>query len=208
MKRRVHKEPYEDAVPEGTPQSKRRRKGTKTAKSDEDDPSPQGSFQETDSILEQARPYLLSVARLPVEALTSTWNQGQNRRLDHRHVEDLCETFLQGNLARQTERNHILVSCSSQAIRNMTVHLGLGGQGEGSPDIAPGVIALFEDWLKINDEKLEIIAGQHRIAALREYVRRTKSPENELWWTCKIYDRGEKSTHASSAWQWRDPGSS
>lgn len=124
--------------------------------------------------------------------LTSTWKQGQNRRLDHRHVENLCESFLQGSLARQTDRNHILASCSSQAIRNMMVHLGSNGQCDGSLEMADGAVASFEDWLKINDEKLEIMAGQHRIAALREYVKRTKSPESELWWTCKIYDRGER----------------
>ncbi|KAF6813984.1 hypothetical protein CMUS01_12731 [Colletotrichum musicola] len=34
------------------------------------------------------------------------------------------------------------------------------------------------------------MAGQHRIEALREYVKETRALDLELWWTCELYDKG------------------
>ena len=36
-----------------------------------------------------------------------------------------------------------------------------------------------------------MIASQHRIAALRQYVEKNGLAAEELWWTCEIYCRGE-----------------
>ncbi|RSL85735.1 hypothetical protein CEP52_016048 [Fusarium oligoseptatum] len=33
------------------------------------------------------------------------------------------------------------------------------------------------------------MAGQHRVKALEAYVRKTGAAEEELWWTCELYDR-------------------
>lgn len=49
----------------------------------------------------------------------------------------------------------------------------------------------FQNWLDINDEKAEVMAGQHRLEALREYVKQTGSGSEELWWVCEFYDRGK-----------------
>ncbi|KAF5486598.1 hypothetical protein CGCA056_v015055 [Colletotrichum aenigma] len=33
------------------------------------------------------------------------------------------------------------------------------------------------------------MAGQHRIQALREYVKETGAPGSDLWWACELYDK-------------------
>lgn len=182
---------HQDGLQHGSRQTKRQRNAAKPDSRDGDREPLDNSFQETDSIYKQARPYLLATAKMPIDALTSTWRIGKNRRLDRQHVANLCQTFHQGNLARQTEENYLIVSCSSQAIRNMTQHLESKRRQEGSTAIAVGDVEPFEDWLCVNDEKPEVMAGQHRIAALQEYVKRTGSPEKELWWICKFYDQGQ-----------------
>ena len=48
----------------------------------------------------------------------------------------------------------------------------------------------FKDWDTIIGEKAELIAGNHRVEALKEYLRRSKSSENEGWWICDVYDKG------------------
>ena len=48
----------------------------------------------------------------------------------------------------------------------------------------------FEGWDIIIGEKAELMAGNHRVEALKEYIRRSKSPENERWWICDVYDKG------------------
>ncbi|KAG6149915.1 hypothetical protein E4U37_006569 [Claviceps purpurea] len=42
---------------------------------------------------------------------------------------------------------------------------------------------------EITSLRFEVLAGQHRIAALREYVSDTESDPAELWWTCELYDQ-------------------
>ncbi|KAF6802830.1 hypothetical protein CPLU01_16139, partial [Colletotrichum plurivorum] len=44
-------------------------------------------------------------------------------------------------------------------------------------------------WADVNHGKAEVMAGQHRIEALREYVKETRAPDSELWWTCELYDK-------------------
>lgn len=171
-------------------QPKRQQKATKPDSRDNNKQSQDTAFQETDSIYQQAKPYLLATAKLPLDALTCSWRIGNNRRLDPQHVANLCQSFHHGNLARQTEENYLLVLCSSQAIRSMMGHLGSKIQREDVTAIHTGHMQSFEDWLDVNDEKPEVMAGQHRIAALQKYVEQTGSPKTELWWNCKFYDRG------------------
>jgi hypothetical protein len=34
------------------------------------------------------------------------------------------------------------------------------------------------------------MTGQHRIEALRDYVKQTSSGSDDLWWTCEFYNKG------------------
>ena len=40
---------------------------------------------------------------------------------------------------------------------------------------------LFKDWNIIIKEKAKLIAGNYRVKALKEYLRRSKSSENKQW---------------------------
>lgn len=47
-------------------------------------------------------------------------------------------------------------------------------------------------WPDVNGrEQLELLAGQHRIRALEEWVKLAKLGEEELWRPCKFYDEGK-----------------
>ena len=48
----------------------------------------------------------------------------------------------------------------------------------------------FKSWDIIIGEKAELIAGNYRVEALKEYLRRSKSSENERWWIYNIYNKG------------------
>lgn len=155
-------------------------------------------FQETDSIRKQAEPYRITTAKIPIDSLTCMWAIGDNRQIDQSHVQKLCKSFMRGELARQSTENYILVQCSAGAVENALRNAAIGGAEED--DNEPLRLPIFNNWSEINNEKPEVIAGQHRIEALREYVRRTDSDARDLWWICEFYDKG-KLEHAHNTSQ-------
>ncbi|KAF5002323.1 hypothetical protein FDECE_10647, partial [Fusarium decemcellulare] len=146
-------------------------------------------FKDEDSVREQAREHQILTARMPINALTSTWSLGKNRRLDLKHVQTLCTIFAQGGLNRKAEENHLLVLCRKADVSRMMDHLQRQGQLE-SPGASSVELPFFKDWLSVNRGSLvEIMAGQHRVKALEAYARQTGAAEEELWWTCEFYDQ-------------------
>ncbi|KAL7939928.1 hypothetical protein V8C42DRAFT_158414 [Trichoderma barbatum] len=146
------------------------------------------AFQETDSIRKQAETYRITTARIPIDALTCTWTTGDNRQVDRSHVQRLCESFMRGELARQSKENYILIQCSARAVKkaleNAAIH-------EAEEDYNGSLrLPVFNNWNEVNSEKPEVLAGQHRIEALREYVKQTDSDAGDLWWICEFYDKG------------------
>lgn len=147
-------------------------------------------FKDEDSVREQARKHRILTARMPINALTSTWSLGKNRRLDTKHVRTLCAIFTQGGLNRKAEENHLLVLCSRADVSRMMKHLQRQGQSI-DPEI-PEELPFFDEWLSVNrGNQAEVMAGQHRIKALEAYVQETGADEKELWWTCEFYDKGK-----------------
>ena len=49
---------------------------------------------------------------------------------------------------------------------------------------------LFKDQNIIIREKVELIAGNYRVKALKEYLHHLKSLENKQWWIYNIYNKG------------------
>ncbi|KAG5746171.1 hypothetical protein H9Q70_011136 [Fusarium xylarioides] len=146
-------------------------------------PSPQ-SFTEVDSVRRQAEPYRLAIAEFPINLLTSSWSRSKNRPLDRNHVAHLCRSFRRGNLTRRAEENYIQVTCSAAAVDSIISTIA------GSDRHANGHSVLsFKHWDDVNDEKPELMAGQHRIEALRDYVKQTGSGSDDLWWTCEFYNK-------------------
>ncbi|KAI8664154.1 hypothetical protein NCS55_00922900 [Fusarium keratoplasticum] len=147
----------------------------------------QASLHDGRSAQHEAEDYRLATARMPLDALSCVWRKGTNRHLNRQHVEKLCNAFQQGKLKRQETENHLLVQCSAEAVRRMMSHLGQLGHHSQCNQVLS-----FEDWLVVNpNEKAEVMAGQHRIEAMREYVKQMGADSKELWWTCIIYDRDQ-----------------
>jgi hypothetical protein len=52
----------------------------------------------------------------------------------------------------------------------------------------------FGDWVKVNGARAELMAGQHRVEALKTFRKKgrlqTSSDAEPLWWVCDVYDRG------------------
>lgn len=143
------------------------------------------NIEETESARQQALPYLLATARIPIRVLTAEWKIGQNRSLDFDHVQDLCSAFRNKALKRTAYDNYLFVSGRRESVHKMKEHL----QGAGRTGEEP---LPFDDWADVNpEERLEIIAGQHRLAALEELGQQDGFHEEALWWTCEIYDQGK-----------------
>jgi hypothetical protein len=74
----------------------------------------------------------------------------------------------------------------------------LEGNGEEGSEEWPS----FDDWVRVNGTKAELIAGQHRVEALKLYLRRTgtdrdgdPTSDGQSWWVCEIYDKGNDLHH-------------
>jgi hypothetical protein len=203
---------------DGMKKAKYKRKTHKSAPGDDELSSSEGRspkkrrFEDGNSAREEASPYRLATARMPVRAMTSTWSLGKNRQVDTQHVRRLCNIFLQGGLHRTAEENHLMVLCSREELANMQSfakrsrdeHAVVEAAGEaagGAAGGAAGETPIFSDWLVANPGRpVEIMAGQHRARALEAYVQQTGVREEELWWTCEFYDQGRSNPDGGAAY--------
>lgn len=151
-------------------------------------PAPQ-TFTEVDSLRKQAEPYRLAVAELPIHLLDFSWSRGSNRPLDRNHVAHLCRSFQNGGLARRAEQHYIQVSCSAAAVQKMIINALPDTDQSHIQDRRQHVLS-FRNWADFIDERPELMAGQHRIEALKDYVKQTHSDSSDLWWICEFYDKG------------------
>lgn len=146
---------------------------------------------DTKSVREQAEPYRLVTAKFPIEALTPVWKVGSNRQIDTKHVESLCRIFKEQRLQREPEENHLRIACSQAEVQRMVDHVN----PTGTLQLA---CLPFDDWMVVNGTKAELMAGQHRVEALRLYLQNLSSQskgtsleKEHSWWICDIYDIGE-----------------
>ncbi|RGP70121.1 hypothetical protein FSPOR_4233 [Fusarium sporotrichioides] len=130
------------------------------------------SFTEVDSLRKQAEPYRLAVAELPIHLLDSSWSRSSNKPLDRNHSAHLCRSFQNGGLARRAEQHYIQVSCSAAAVEKMIINALPDTDTDQShiQDQRQHVLS-FRNWAGFIDERPELMAGQHRIEALRDYVK-------------------------------------
>ncbi|KAF6794953.1 hypothetical protein CMUS01_15976 [Colletotrichum musicola] len=149
--------------------------------------TPDKGLREGASVRERARPFLLAVAEMPLDVLHTTWTIGRNRQIDTGHVDELREAFKKGGLERRAPENRIAVLCSAEEVRRARAASIApdDGNDDGDRDGKPS----FVHWADVNRSKVEVMDGQHRIEALREYVKEARAPDSELWWTCEIYDK-------------------
>jgi len=144
------------------------------------------------SIREQAEQYRLATAKFPVDALTPSWSIGSNRPIDTKHVQTLCQIFEVQRLQREPVENRLRIACSQAEVQRMMEHLEKTGE---QPLETSSPWPSFWDWMSINGRKAEIMAGQHRVEALKVFLQRRNQlheslEENPEWWLCDIYDKG------------------
>jgi hypothetical protein len=146
---------------------------------------------DTESIREQAEPYRLATAKFPLNALTPVWTTGSNRPIDQKHAANLCRIFKEQNLQREAEENHLRIACSQKEVQRMIDHLN------PTENLLPTYLP-FDDWMEVNGTLAELMAGQHRVAALRLLLQQLGGTSEKddvwnehFWWICDIYDIGE-----------------
>lgn len=147
--------------------------------------APPAPFTEVDSIRMQAEPFRLATAELPIDLVSCSWSHGTNRELDHNHVNNLYRAFRQGKLERRSPEHYIQVSCSAAAVQKM-----LSTMPNADSVTNRDRVLSFKNWAEVNDERPEVMAGQHRIEALKEYAKHTKADPEKQTWVCEIYDKG------------------
>ncbi|KAF5483091.1 hypothetical protein CGCA056_v015152 [Colletotrichum aenigma] len=152
-------------------------------------------FTETSSARERARPFLLAVARMPIDVLDTAWSVGRNRPINAAHVQELLHAFRSGGLERRAPENRITVLCSAEAVSLMQQDGGGiegreedDGEDDNDDNDSPCELS-FLRWAEVSGGQAEVMAGQHRIQALREYVKETGAPGSDLWWACELYDK-------------------
>lgn len=142
------------------------------------------------SILEQAEPYRLVTAIFPIHVLTPEWKQGRNRPPNIPHIKQLCRSFETG-LHRTELSNTLRVACTQQEVDRMIAERERQGDTRAdwkqrTPDAWPS----FLDWQNVNSEPVELMAGHHRVEALKKYLKDRKDAEGEGWWLCDVYNQG------------------
>jgi hypothetical protein len=111
-----------------------------------------------------------------------------------RQVRELCDSFGREGLLRESEGNRLQVCCSRAEFARMMAHLatttsdGASGAGDALPS--------FHDWVEVNGSRAELMAGQHRLAALERFLQKEfpTAPPEEHSWACDIYDQGRPLT--------------
>jgi hypothetical protein len=89
---------------------------------------------------------------------------------------------------RENPKHYMKILADGEDILRMIESINLGEAEHGGDKILPD----FTKWMLTNDgRQAEIASGQHRKEALRMHVENVGLGEEELWWPCEIYDRGE-----------------
>ena len=179
------------------------------------------------SILQQAAAFCLGTLNLQLDCVDLVWNSqyGTNRPINIKHVNRLVIKF-QSGLHRTDPQNHLYIACSVETWSRLQRHCQESSTrltspkdpGDNSPfystdcERKDGIKTLFSssspmspinspiiwDWKNCNTYRLELLAGQHRIHALRRLLQQRYSSNTDtsdqiaqhLWWTCRIYNQG------------------
>jgi hypothetical protein len=143
---------------------------------------------ESTSIEERAEPFRLMTAKFPIDDVTAQWSIGTNRDVDVKHVRQLCQLFEEHGLQRQDRTHRVRLLCHAEDVRAMCDHLGIdAGPNDHSTDPPH-----FEGWSTLTSSSAELLAGNHRINALKEFLKQRKiTDKDERWWVCDIFDKGK-----------------
>lgn len=154
-----------------------------------------------ESIREQAEPYRLVTAKFPIDALTPTWSVGVNRPINSAHKRRLCEIFMEQGVLRKASANRLRLACDKEDVRKMLDHIQSGRERGRRDDPREQADAggdeagwpSFDEWITVTGKKAELMAGNHRVEALKELLQKSMLAGDERWWICDMYDKGARS---------------
>jgi hypothetical protein len=132
-------------------------------------------------------------AYFPINALTPEWKHGRNRPPSTPHILQLSKSFEKG-LYRTDLGNALRLACRPEHVDRMIAERER--QGETRADWkqrTPNAWPSFSGWQRVNPEPVELMAGRHRVEALKEYLKNRKAAEDEGWWLCDVYNQGGSS---------------
>lgn len=147
---------------------------------------------EGSSVREQAEPYRLVTAKFPIDALTAEWKDGTNRPINPAHQRRLYQAFQTQGLHRTDVSHRLRLACTKvevEAMMNLLWRRKQVDQPWLKKD-SEGSWPSFMDWKSVNAGDVELMAGNHRVQALKEYLKPVEKQELGRWWICDIYDRG------------------
>jgi len=145
------------------------------------------------SLFDEAEPYRIATACFPIRVLTPKWKQGRNRAPSTPHILQLRKSFDKG-LYRTDLSNTLRVACSPEHVDRMTAELKRQGDTRADwKQRTPNAWPSFWEWQSVNPEPVELMDGQHRVEALKEYLKDRKDAEDEAWWLCDVYNQGGSS---------------
>lgn len=153
-------------------------------------------IEETTPIHEQAAPYLLAIAKFPIDALSAEWSFGVNRSIDTAHQRRLCEIFNETGILRRDPSHQLQIACSKEHVEQMLHHLKVELPAQSTVTSATFADKeglewpSFKSWKSVTGGTAELITGHHRVEAFKEYLRLRQLGEEERWWVCRIYDKG------------------
>lgn len=136
----------------------------------------------------------IATARMAIGAFLKDWEKGVNRKVDWEHVGRLSKRFVDhGGPDLVNPKHYISVLAEGEDITRMLGTIST----ESNPNASRDTLLDFLDWMKVNEgRQVEVLSGQHRLEALKDYGRLRGLAEGELWWPCVIYDR-------SRLYKWR-----
>jgi hypothetical protein len=145
------------------------------------------------SLFDEAEEYRMVTACFPIGVLTPKWTHGRNRSPSTPHILQLRKSF-DNELGRTDPSNTLRVACSPEHVDRMIAELKRQGDTRAdwkqrTPDAWPS----FWEWQSVNPEPVELMDGQHRVEALKEYLKDRKNAEDEAWWLCDVYNQGGSS---------------
>lgn len=148
------------------------------------------------SVREQAEPYRLATVKFPIDALSAIWSVGANRPINESHKRRLGAIFREQGLRRSDINNRLRVACSKEDVEKMKDAMGPGNVEADAlfplEDVSTKEHAwpYFKDWMEVVGKEAELMAGNHRVEALKEMLSRSGGGDDERWWLCDLYDKG------------------
>lgn len=154
--------------------------------------SPAVKVNENSSLRERAEPFRLVTAQFPIDALTAVWKDGTNRPINVAHQRRLCKLFQKQGLHRNDASHRLRLACSKTDVEAM-MNLLWRRQEVDSPWLKKNIEGpwpSFMDWKDVNRRDAELMAGNHRVEALKEFLKLPGNQEQGRWWICDVYNQG------------------